>query len=98
MKTRNFEELAREILTDEQIQESKQKVRLEIEMMNTIANEIKIAMQKEHIGFNELAKKLKTSPTQISRILKGNTNLTLNSLFRVCSILKIKPTIHFQHN
>jgi ribosome-binding protein aMBF1 (putative translation factor) len=96
MKTRNFEALAREILTEEQIQESKQRVQRELEIMKTISEQIKLAMEKEHIGFNELARKLNTSSTQVNRILKGSANLTFSSLLKVCSILKIKPIIKFQ--
>ena len=96
MKIGDFEELSREILTEEQILESKQKVQCEIDMMKTISEQIKLAMEKEHIGFNELARKLKTSPTQVNKILKGNANLTFSSLIKICSILKIKPIIQFQ--
>jgi len=96
MQTRKFEDLAREILDEGQIKESKKKVKIELDAMKNISNEIKYAMHDEHIGFNELVKKLNTSPTQINKVLKGNANLTLNSLFKICFALKIKPVITFQ--
>lgn len=96
MKTRSFEALAQELLTSEQIKESKAKVKIEIKTMSNIADEIKHAMEKQHIGFNELVRKLGTSPTQINKVLKGNANLTLSSLFKICSALKIEPVIKFQ--
>lgn len=96
MQTRKFEDLAREILDENQIKASRKKVKLEIETMKAISSEIKHAMIEEHIGFNELVKKLNTSPTQINKVLKGNANLTLSSLFKICSALKIKPVIKFQ--
>lgn len=96
MKTRSFEELAQELLTKEQIKESKAKVKIEAEIMRKISHEIERAMKNEGVGFNELVRKLGTSPTQVSKILKGNANLTLNSLFKICSALGIEPIIKFK--
>ncbi len=50
---------------------------------------LKIAEARKSEGYtqNDLAKKLKTTQSVVSRIEKGNQNITLDLLFRIASIL-----------
>ena len=48
-------------------------------------------MAQEEIGFNELVHRLDVSPTQISKIQKGEANLTLASLAHIFALLNRQP-------
>ena len=50
-------------------------------------------MTQENIGFNELVRRLGISPTQVSKIQKGEANLTLTSIAHIFSLLNRMP--HF---
>ncbi|HEV2613171.1 MAG TPA: hypothetical protein VGV92_00510 [Gammaproteobacteria bacterium] len=53
-------------------------------------------MDKEKIGFNELARRLRTSPTQTQKIQKGNANLTMASVAHIAAVMKKKVRLVFE--
>ncbi len=59
-----------------------------------IALQISKARQEEGLTQKKLAKKLKTTQSVISRIEKGNQNMSLDLLFRIADVLN--KDIHFQ--
>lgn len=52
-----------------------------------IAWELTQAMEKKHISRKTMATKLKTSRTQVNRILNANSDVTLSSLQRAAAIV-----------
>ncbi len=46
---------------------------------------------QENIGFNELVRRLGTSPAQVAKIQKGEANLTMSSLAHIFALLKKRP-------
>ena len=42
-------------------------------------------MPDNGIGFNEVVRKLGKSPTQVSKIIRGDANLTLATVAQICS-------------
>jgi len=53
-------------------------------------------MADEEIAFNEIVRRLQISPTQANKILKGEANLTLNSIAHVAALLNKQPKIVFE--
>ena len=53
-------------------------------------------MAKEHIGFNELVRRLGVSPTQVKKIQNGGSNLTLASIAHISAFLKRRPKLVFE--
>jgi len=93
---KDFELLAQEILSKEEIEEEKQSARVEHRLMQDIASNIKMAMEEQNIGFNDLVKNLHTSPSQVSKILRGDANITLHSLVKLCIVLNLNPSVNFE--
>ena len=50
-------------------------------------------MVQEKIGFNELVRRLGSSPAQVSKIQKGEANLTIATLAHIFALLKKMPHI-----
>jgi len=50
-------------------------------------------MSEKNIGFNEMVRKLGKSPTQVSKIIKGEANLTLATIAQLFAIMGYKAHI-----
>ncbi len=96
MKTKSFEALAKELLTEEQIERANFNAQLRYQMMKEVSLRLKKEMEKNKIGFNELVESIGTSPTQLNKILNGSANITFDSLVKVCTALNIEPHIVFK--
>ena len=44
-------------------------------------------MAKNNVGFNDLVRKLGKSPTQVSKIIKGEANLTLATIAQLYAFM-----------
>ncbi len=53
-------------------------------------------MSEQKIGFNELVKRLGTSPSQIAKIQRGEANVTLATLAHFGSLIGKKPRVIFE--
>ena len=53
-------------------------------------------MEKNNVGFNDLVRILNVSPTQVSKIQKGQANLTLASMAHIFSSLNEMPILTFK--
>ncbi len=95
-KTKNFETLAKELLTKEQIEKANFNAQIRYQMMTEVSARVKKEMEINNIGFNELVKHMGTSPTQINKILNGSANITIDSLAKVCAVFDIEPHIIFK--
>ena len=96
MKIKDFEELSKKYLTDEERHVAKLNAQIKYQMMLEISNKIKKEMKAEKVGFNELVRHMGTSPAHLNQILNGSVNLTIGSLARVCAALNIEPHIKFK--
>jgi transcriptional regulator with XRE-family HTH domain len=63
--------------------------------MVTVADELDMIIDDLGVTATELADRLKKNKSQISRLLSGDHNMTLNTLSDVCSVLGIAPRIKF---
>lgn len=66
---------------------------LVVKLQKEVAAAISSYMQKNNIGFNEFARRLGTSATQMQKIQKGGANLTLASLAHIAVVMKKKVRI-----
>ena len=100
MKTKSFDAYAQQRLTKKEISSIKKQAKIEKELFDTwqetIVQTIHKHMEQKNIGFNELAKQLDISPTQMSKILKGQANLTLLSMASIFSSMNLLPQLTFK--
>ena len=66
------------------------------EMQESISAEVAKFMAKEGIGFNELTRRLDTSTRQTSKIVKGEANLTLETIADLAEVMGKRPLIKFR--
>jgi len=100
MKTKSFHNYLKQRLNKKDISEIEEQALLEKKALQALQNDISKAvaeyMVKEEIGFNELVRRLGTSPSQVAKIQKGEANLTIASLAHIFALLKKQP--HFVTN
>ena len=95
MKTKNFKSYLEKRLNQEEIAEIELQAKLEIKILNSIQQVISHAMEeymeKNKIGFNELVRRLDSSPAHVAKIKRGEANLTLSSLAHLFAALGKEP-------
>jgi len=95
MKTKKFDDYLKKRLDKSEIAEIERQAKLEYialkSLQDDIANAIAEYMEQEEIGFNELVRRLDVSPSQVSKIQKGEANLTLASLAHIFALLNRRP-------
>jgi len=100
MKVKNFNDYLRTRLNDSEIAEIEAQAEREFKALKAlqdgVAQAINAYMKKENIGFNEVVRKLNISPSKLSKIQKGEANLTLASVAHIAALLKRKPVFSFE--
>lgn len=103
-KTKKFElksyrALMEERLTKEEIKMIEEQAASEFKALKSLQDDIakKVAniMKQKGIGFNDLVERLDASPAHISKIQKGQANLTLASIARLFAALGEEPHLVF---
>jgi len=101
MKTKSFKKYLESRLNKEEIAEIKEQAHLEVKILRSIQNSISEAvnnyMQKQQIGFNELVRRLDSSPAHIAKIQRGEANLTVSSLAHLLALLGKEPQDVFKN-
>ena len=91
-----WDQLSKEIFSTSQLEnmekKSLQRSKIRNELSNHISSIVVEYMAKNHIGFNELVRRLNMSTATVSKIIKGNSNITLDTIAEI-SIL-IGKNIH----
>ncbi len=64
-------------------------------LQQQIANQLQEYMNVEDIGFNELAKRLALSASQLSKLRQGRANITLATFSHVLSVIHKQPILQF---
>lgn len=100
MKLKNFNTYLEKRLDPTEIAHIKQQAKLELRALKSLQNDVcEIVthyLADENIGFNELVRRLGMSASQVSKIQKGEANLTLATLAHIAALLNKKPHIVFQ--
>lgn len=95
MKTKSFHSLIEKRLNKEEIREIEKQAKLEVEILQyiqkLISNAITDYMEKNNIGFNELVRRLDSTPSHVAKIQKGQANLTLASMAHIFALLGEEP-------
>ena len=97
MKTKSFQNYLEKRLNKKEISQLEKQAFLEKQALQSLQCDVsKIVteyMHKEKVGFNELVRRLGSSPTQVAKIQKGEANLTIASLAHLFALLRRKPHI-----
>ena len=101
MKTKSFKNYLDKRLDKNEIAEIKQQAQLEIRILKSIQNIISDTMadymKKKKIGFNELVRRLDSSPAHVAKIQRGEANLTLSSLAHLFALMGKEPKDVFKN-
>ena len=101
MKTKSFKKYLEERLDKDEIAEIEEQALLEIRifqsMQKSISNAVADYMNKNKIGFNELVRRLDSSPTHVAKIQRGEANLTVSSLAHILALLGKEPKDVFKN-
>jgi len=95
MKTKSFKKYLEKRLDKNEIAEIRQQADLEVKILKSIQKVISDTladyMKKSNINFNELVRRLDTSPSHSAKIQKGEANLTISSIARLFALIGKKP-------
>ncbi len=95
MKTKSFQKYLETRLNKEEIAEIRHQAQLEVKILRSLQQMITDSMNEymdnENIGFNELVRRLDSSPTHIAKIQRGEANLTLSSLAHILALMGKEP-------
>jgi len=88
---KSWREIRKDYFTQEELNEIDQEVSKEAlllkKLQDTISKEVAFYMTKESIGFNELMRRMHSSPRQVSKIVKGDCNLTMLSIAELAAVI-----------
>jgi antitoxin component HigA of HigAB toxin-antitoxin module len=91
MKTKSFEAHLANRLSKKEITEIEKAAKIEHESLQMLQHDVSKAvidyMAKHDVGFNDLVRKLGKSPTQVSKIIKGEANLTLATIAQLYAFM-----------
>jgi transcriptional regulator with XRE-family HTH domain len=91
MRLKSFRDHLKKRLDENEIQELENQAQIEYESLKLLQHDIAAAlaqhMEEHSLGFNEVVKRLGISPNQMSKITKGEANLTFSSLAHLAGLL-----------
>lgn len=97
MKAKSFKEYLSTKLDQNEIAEIERAAEIEYAAINSLKADVSSAvinyMAKNNIGFNDLVRKLGKSPSQVSKIIKGEANLTIATIAQIFAIMGRDPHI-----
>lgn len=95
MKTKSFYDLIKTKLSQEQLDEIEKQAQLEVAILKSIqkilSDTMAEYMEKNKVGFNEVVRRLSTSPSQAAKIQRGQANLTLASFAHFLALMGKEP-------
>ena len=102
MKTKSFQKYLEKRLNKDEIKEIERQAELEVKMLRSLHRLISDAMsdymKKQDIGFNELVRRLDSSPAQVAKMQRGEANLTLSSLAHFFALIGKEPKDVFKED
>ena len=95
MKIKSFRAHLEKRLNKAEIAEIEAAALLEFEALRLLQKDISSTvlnyMSENDIGFNEFARRLGKSPSQISKIIKGKANLTIATIAQLFALMGHRP-------
>ncbi len=100
MKLKKFRDLIEKRFSKDEIAIIEQRAELEVKALRSLQESIKQIMndymKRNEIGFNEMVRRLNSNATQVSKIQRGQANLTLASLAHISALLGQEPSLVFK--
>ena len=100
MKRRSFQEYLEKRLNEDEIAEIKKHALQEKNTLQALQDDIASAlenyMEKNDIGFNELVRRLDSTPAYVAKIRRKEANLTLASLAHIFALIDQEPHLTFK--
>jgi transcriptional regulator with XRE-family HTH domain len=100
MKTKSFQAYLEKRLSKEEIADIREQAQLEAKifasLQKTIQGAIDDYMKKNKVGFNELVRRLDTSPSYVQKLKSGNANITLAKMAHLLALLGKEPGEFFK--
>jgi len=95
MKTRSFRDYLEKRLNKDEIAEIEKLAQIEVDILKSmqklISDSMKEYMEKNNVGFNEIVRRLDTSPSQVAKIKRGEANLTIASFAHLLALMDKEP-------
>jgi Cro/C1-type HTH DNA-binding domain len=95
MKTKSFKDYLEKRLNKKEIAQIKEQAEREVRIFKSfqkmLADMTSEYMKKNKVGFNELARLLDSSPSQLAKIQKGEANLRLSSVAHIFALMDKDP-------
>ncbi len=102
-KIKNFQtldDLEKEIFTAEEIEDIRKRAEKRSQARRILSDDVSKAvvqyMAENNIGFNQFKKQLNMSSATLSRILKGQSNLTLETIAEISQVIGSSVKIEFK--
>jgi hypothetical protein len=96
----DYNDIRKELFTPQEIVELDAAAGLKIDaiksMQDSISGAVAAYMAKEGIGFNELTRRLDVSTRITSKLVKGNSNLSMGTIAHLSAMIGKKPRIIFE--
>ncbi|MBS1987341.1 hypothetical protein JST99_05425 [Candidatus Dependentiae bacterium] len=100
MKTKKFQSYLEKRLSKQEIAEIDAQAQLEarilISLQKTIQEALDDYMKKNRVGFNELVRRLETSPSYMQKLRSGKANITLAKMAHLLALLGKEPSEFFK--
>jgi antitoxin component HigA of HigAB toxin-antitoxin module len=97
MKIKKLLDYAATRLTQREIKEIEKEAQLEAKALLSLQQDVSQAlvsyMNKNELGFNEIVRQLGKSPSQVSKIIKGEANITLATVAQISALMRSTPHI-----
>ncbi|HEY9069970.1 MAG TPA: hypothetical protein VIV61_06910 [Candidatus Ozemobacteraceae bacterium] len=95
-----WQEVRKRYFAKEELENIDEEVQAEIEqirrLQDCVSREAANYMAKEGIGFNEFMRRLAASPRKVTKILKGDCNLTMASIAQLAALLGKRVKLVFE--
>lgn len=97
-KFQSLDELEKEIFSKDEIKDiharALKRSKTRNEMTEALSKALIQYMAQNHLGFNEFKKQLQMSSATLSKILKGNSNVTLDTIAEISEVTGLKIDLH----
>lgn len=99
MKIESFSDHLEKRLDKKEIREIEKAAKIEFDALHALQSEVSQAvinyMSDNNVGFNDMVSKLGKSPSQLSKIIKEEANLTVSTIAQIASIMGYRPHLQF---
>jgi transcriptional regulator with XRE-family HTH domain len=101
MKLKKFDDYLKKRLDPNETIDLERQAEIEMKFIKALQDDVSRIvteyMAENKIGFNELVRRLDANPYQVSKIQKGEANLTLASLAHLAALFNKQPHIVFEN-